>query len=163
MLRILITALVTLALAALAIVGTGRFQEKKAREVTIKVTREMYKDWDFEAVKDSFVTEFRENREFVEGAPKMLRWGQEVLGPLEHLGAPTGGLAYRWGPNVPSRGFVGHYEFNARFSRGEAKLEVEMLRESGEWRLSSFRFNSPKILERMQKQGNPFEHGSPPK
>jgi hypothetical protein len=145
-LRILITALVTLALAALALVGTGRIQEKHALEFATNATRDIYENWDYEAVHGNAVAELRDNAEFNEQGPKMMRWGQEVLGPLERLGAPSGGLAFRWGANVAMPGVVGQYTFDSRFSRGEARLEIEVIRESGEWRMTEFRFNSPQLI-----------------
>jgi len=91
-----------------------------------------------------------------EDGPRMFNWGGQVLGTLERLGAPKGGASIRWGAKSPVRGFYASYTFNAEFSNGEARLDIELLLEGGKWRLVGTKFNSPLLAARMSPKGEPL-------
>jgi hypothetical protein len=140
--------------------GTGYLYEKHAREFSVRVTRSIFEDWDYEAVRKNAMTELRlSQRANVEG-PKMLQWGGDALGPLEDAGKPDGSVALRWGEYARPIGLVGQYEFNARFRKGEAKLQIGVVFENGKWRISRYKFDSPQLYERVRAEP-PFA-GPPP-
>jgi hypothetical protein len=159
--RILIVALVTLILTGVMLAATGYVQEKKTRDLAEEMVKSIYSTWDAEYLRDHSFDELREQLDRSRGT-EMFGFGQQQLGKLERVGSAEGGAGFRWGTNEPLRGFYAQYTFKARFSKGDATLDIGLMRQGGEWRITSTRFNSEAMFNKALKKGI-FENPARPR
>jgi hypothetical protein len=148
--RIIGVVVLVLLLTAGAVWGAGYLYEKRARDFSVKVTRTIFEDWDYEVLRQNEMAELRQSQRANAQGPQLLQMGKDRLGPLEDAGKPEGSVALRWGEHARPMGLVGQYEFNARFRNGEAKLEFGVIWEDGRWRISRYRFDSPLLYEAVR-------------
>jgi hypothetical protein len=143
MMRSIVAALLILVLAAATLFGCGYFVERRARELSAVVARNIYGTWDDDAMQANATADLRvKMKRNSEVSKKLFNLGREKLGSLQTLGTVAGGAGIRWGAEEPNRGLFGHYEFKAQFQGGDAKLEIELQWEHGGWRVAGTRFNA---------------------
>jgi len=155
MLRIIGVVVFALAISAALAIGAGHLAEKRAREFSERTVREIFSDWNYEAIRRNAMKQLRQSPRANAEGPKFLQWGKDGLGPLQEVGEPLGGIAIGWGKGAQPRGLFGNYVYHARFRNGEANLEIGVVWEEWQWRISDYRFDSPVLHDRVQELFSP--------
>jgi len=147
MLRVLGVAFLTFVIASAVLIGAGYLAEKRARTFSESAVREIFTEWNYEAVRRSSMKRLRESPRMNADGPKGLQWGKDGLGPLQSAEKPHGGVAISWGSFDDPHWFSGQYDFIGHFKNGQADLEISVVWEDRAWRISNYRFHSSALHE----------------
>lgn len=142
MLRVLGIAFITLIIAAAMLIGAGYLAEKRARAFSEQAAREIFTDWNYDAARRLSMKRLRLSPRMNAEGPKTFQWGKAGLGSLQAAGQPLGGIAIRWGKMEDPHWLYGNYEFDARFDKAQANLQIGLIWEDRAWRISNYRFDS---------------------
>jgi hypothetical protein len=152
--RVLSVVFLTLVVVAALLLGGGYFAAERARAFSEKAVREIFTDWNYVAARRMFMKRLRQSPRANAEGQSFLQWGKDGLGPLQDAGKPFGGMAIGWEKGSETRSLFGQYEFDARFKNGKAYLAIGVVWEDWEWRVSSYKFDSP-VLHDPPKPNRP--------
>ena len=157
MLRALGRIISFLVLAVALFVGWSFLQDYKARAFIRPSIAAIFKRWDFDELKRLSSTKLRANPVFENQGQAMMYAMAQVLGPIKNADEPAGtaGFAFDTRNASADQGTQGSYVVHAYFERGEAEIQIRVVRESGLWRIANFKVNS------AQFRGNPLMQPRP--
>jgi len=152
MLRILGLLFLALIVGAAIVTGLAYRQNQRAREYVVAAIPAIYQEWDFAELKKRAASKLLNETQFSVAGPQMFRMMGASLGRLEKADAPEGEAGFGWGEGAPARGVYGNYEVHAKFEKGEAQLQLFVIKEGGSWRIAGFHVDSPALLDALREQ-----------
>lgn len=138
MLRLLGGVLLAGLIAAGGVLGWGFWLHRQAGTAADDHMKLLFTHWrydDFEFLASDAV---RADPKARSGMKELVPFLRRQLGELRSLGEVTGKLNFRWGEASEGRGIFAHYAADAQFEKARTRVQLQLVRERGFWRVLGF-------------------------